>query len=113
VRLLDERGRSKSQLAGELGIHDSMLTRWKADLEGVSSAEAFPGWQALGRRGDSCAGRICAGAPQRGRLGYGGSAEEVAIAAEQFTQELFQHWHAFRAGGRMIEWVAQLLHSRI
>jgi transposase len=43
VRLLDEGGRSKAQVARELGIHDSMLKRWKADLEGHPSTEVFPG----------------------------------------------------------------------
>jgi transposase len=43
VRLLDESGRSKAQVARELGIDDSLLTRWKAQLEGRPVAEAFPG----------------------------------------------------------------------
>ena len=43
VRLLDESGRSKGQIARELGIHESMLKRWKADLEGHPPAAAFPG----------------------------------------------------------------------
>lgn len=43
VRLLKESGRSKAQIARELGIHDSLLTRWKAHLEVRPAAEAFPG----------------------------------------------------------------------
>lgn len=43
VRLLQESGRSKAQIARELGIHDSLLTRWKAQLEARPAAEAFPG----------------------------------------------------------------------
>ena len=43
VRLAEESGRSKTQVARELGIHDSLLKRWKAQLEGRSRAEAFPG----------------------------------------------------------------------
>lgn len=43
VRLLQESGRSKAQIARELGIHDSLLTRWKAQLESRPAAEAFPG----------------------------------------------------------------------
>lgn len=35
VRLLDDSGRTKAQVARELGIHDSLLTRWKAQLEGL------------------------------------------------------------------------------
>lgn len=43
VRLLDESRRSKAQVARELGIHESMLKRWKAHIEGHPSAEVFPG----------------------------------------------------------------------
>lgn len=44
VRLLEESGRPKAQGARELGIHESLLTRWKAHLEGHHMpAEAFPG----------------------------------------------------------------------
>jgi transposase len=43
VRLLEESGRSKAQVARELGIHESLLTRWKAHLEGHIPAEAFLG----------------------------------------------------------------------
>ncbi len=43
VRLMEESGRSKAQIARELGIHESLLKRWKAQLEGRPRAEAFPG----------------------------------------------------------------------
>jgi transposase len=43
VRLLNESGRSKAQIARELGIHDSLLKRWKTQLEERPRAEAFPG----------------------------------------------------------------------
>lgn len=43
LRLLEESGRSKAQLARELGIHESLLQRWKAQVEGRPRAEAFPG----------------------------------------------------------------------
>jgi transposase len=43
VRLVDESGRSKAQIARELGIHESLLKRWKSQLEGRPRAEAFPG----------------------------------------------------------------------
>ncbi|MDP9353276.1 MAG: transposase [Chloroflexota bacterium] len=43
LRLLEESGRSKAQIARELGIHESMLKRWKTQLEERPRAEAFPG----------------------------------------------------------------------
>lgn len=43
VRLLEESGRSKAQIARELGIHESLLKRWKTQLEERPHAEAFPG----------------------------------------------------------------------
>ncbi len=43
VRLLDERGRSKAQVARELGINDNLLTRWKAQLEGSPCLGGVPG----------------------------------------------------------------------
>ena len=43
VRLAEESGRSKTQIARELGIHDSLLKRWKAQLEDRPPAETFPG----------------------------------------------------------------------
>ena len=43
VRLVEESGRSRSAVARELGVHESMLKRWKAQLEGRPAAEAFPG----------------------------------------------------------------------
>ena len=43
VRLMDESGRSKAQIARELGIHESLLKRWKAQLEDRPAPEAFPG----------------------------------------------------------------------
>ena len=43
VRLVEESDRSKAQIARELGIHESLLKRWKAQLEGRPQAEAFPG----------------------------------------------------------------------
>jgi len=41
VRLADERG-SKSAVARELGIHLSMLRRWKQELH-ANGQQAFPG----------------------------------------------------------------------
>jgi transposase len=43
VRLVDESGRSKAQIARELGIHASLLKRWKGQLEDRPAPEAFPG----------------------------------------------------------------------
>ncbi len=44
VRLMDESGRSKAQIARELGIHESLLGRWRAQLGTGRPAEAaFPG----------------------------------------------------------------------
>ncbi len=44
VRLLEESGRSKARVARELGIHESLLGRWRAQLGGGrTAAEAFPG----------------------------------------------------------------------
>ncbi|MBA2669177.1 MAG: transposase [Gemmatimonadetes bacterium] len=43
VRLLEESGRSKTQVARELGIRESLLGRWRAQLEERSAAAAFPG----------------------------------------------------------------------
>lgn len=43
VRLLDESDRPRAQIARELGIHESLLKRWKAQLEERPRAEAFPG----------------------------------------------------------------------
>lgn len=43
VRLVEETGRPKLQIARELGIHESLLKRWKAQLEGRPRTEAFPG----------------------------------------------------------------------
>jgi transposase len=43
VRLLDESDRSRASVARELGIHESMLKRWKAQLEERPASEAFPG----------------------------------------------------------------------
>ena len=43
VRLVDESGRSKAQIARELGIHESLLKRWKTQLEERLHAEALPG----------------------------------------------------------------------
>ena len=43
VRLVDESGRSKAQIARELGIHESLLKRWKAQLQNSPAPEAFPG----------------------------------------------------------------------
>jgi len=43
VRLVEESDRSKAQIARELGIHESLLKRWKAQLEERPPAEAFPG----------------------------------------------------------------------
>lgn len=42
VRLFNESGRSKAQIARELGIHDSLLKRWKTQMEERPHAEAFP-----------------------------------------------------------------------
>jgi transposase len=43
IRLLDESGRSKAQITRELGVHESMFKRWKAQVEERPRAEAFPG----------------------------------------------------------------------
>jgi transposase len=43
VRLMEESGRSKSQIARDLGIHESMLKRWQAQVEERPRSEAFPG----------------------------------------------------------------------
>jgi transposase len=43
VRLIEESGRSKAQIARELGVHESLLKRWKAQLESRPAPEAFPG----------------------------------------------------------------------
>lgn len=43
VRLLDESGRPKAQVARELGVHESLLTRWKTQLKEHPAPEAFPG----------------------------------------------------------------------
>lgn len=43
VRLVEESGRSKAQIARELGVHESLLKRWKAQLENRPAPEAFPG----------------------------------------------------------------------
>ncbi|HEV2131273.1 MAG TPA: IS3 family transposase [Longimicrobiaceae bacterium] len=43
VRLVDESGRSKARIARELGIHESLLGRWKTQLEEHPASEAFPG----------------------------------------------------------------------
>ena len=37
------RDRPRAQIARELGIHESLLKRWKAQLEGRPRTEAFPG----------------------------------------------------------------------
>ncbi len=43
VRLVDESGRSKAQIARELDIHESLLGRWRAQLKERPAAAAFPG----------------------------------------------------------------------
>jgi transposase len=43
VRLLEESDRPRAQIARELGIHESLLKRWKAQLEGRPRADVFPG----------------------------------------------------------------------
>lgn len=43
VRLVEESGRPRAQIARELGVHESLLKRWKAQLENRSGTEAFPG----------------------------------------------------------------------
>jgi transposase len=43
VRLVEESGRSRAQVARELGVHESLLKRWKAQLESRPAPEAFPG----------------------------------------------------------------------
>ena len=43
VRLMEESGRPRAQIARELGVHESLLKRWKAQLESRPVPEAFPG----------------------------------------------------------------------
>ena len=43
VRLVEESGRSKAQIARELGIHESLLKRWKSQMEDRPPADVFPG----------------------------------------------------------------------
>ena len=43
VRLVEESGRPRAQIARELGVHESLLKRWKAQLESRPAAEVFPG----------------------------------------------------------------------
>jgi transposase len=43
VRLWEESDRPRAPIARELGIHESLLKRWKAQLEGRSQVDAFPG----------------------------------------------------------------------
>lgn len=42
VRLITDGGRSISQVARELGVRDTILGRWKKELE-ESQGDAFPG----------------------------------------------------------------------
>ena len=43
VRLLEESDGRSAQVAREFGVHEGLLKRSKAQLEGRSRAEAFPG----------------------------------------------------------------------
>ena len=43
VRLVEESGRSKAQIARDAGIHESLFKRWKTQLEGQPAGEAFTG----------------------------------------------------------------------
>lgn len=46
VRLITETGRSATQVARDLGIHPTLLTRWKRELS-RDEAHAFPGQRRL------------------------------------------------------------------
>ncbi len=43
LRLLEGSGRSKAQVSRELSIRESLLGRWRAQLESRPAAEVFPG----------------------------------------------------------------------
>ena len=43
VRLVIEEEPSLAQVARELGVGRNLLQRWKREMEGAGTAEAFPG----------------------------------------------------------------------